>query len=777
VTAPLAPSVSSPTAETSYLTNETHVNLAGEKSEDTTAVIVSIDGAPELFANFDSAVAWSKDLTLTAGEFLVSIIARDAVGNMSKTTTLRIIVDMAPPAVNFAAMDNVQKHREFLVSWGGADGEIAGEKIKFFNLDWMDLSSTTTYESWFAATTSTAKTFSGDNGHTYRFRVRATDEANNVSDWSESADIAVRLPHVVISEVQIGGQTAADEFIELYNPADEAVNLAGWKLQRITASGGTSENLLRPFPSATISAHGFYLITHPTGYTGAITPDAVYSTGSSLAPNNTAVLYNVDGEIIDKLGFGNVSEYEGAPASGLNSSDGSLERKSSVDSTAETMTSGGNEEFAGNAEDSDNNAADFVLRANADPQGSESLPEPRIDEYAKPGRITDLRAALTETTISSVKLLWSAPADAKLTGEAIYEVRYLSQLLPTGCMLNILWPVASRVVPSPVPADAAGTLETLVVGGLSSNSYYCFGIKTWNGYYWSDISNLYVVRTLKTGGSLAARGTFLPSPVNNAMTLTPENNPYIVDGQIWVNKKLTILPGVIIKFRSTGNWPAVLLIAGELDARGTAENPIIFTSLYDDRFGGDTDGAARTPAKGDWGYLDLNSSSAPVVMQYANFYFGGNASGSGNADGVIYFWGNRPLTISNSLFENNNTGISARGLMGGNFVLNVSNSVFRQNFDGIRIENALFEISGNTFENNAKGFYTNGLRTGQAVLSHNNFSGNTEYGAQNQSGVVLDARANWWGGASGPAHKTNPGGAGDKVSDKIDFSYWSLERY
>lgn len=49
--------------------------------------------------------------------------------------------------------------------------------------------------------------------------------------------------HVVISEVQVGGSTANDEFVELYNPTSSPITMSGWRLTK-KASTGTKYNLV-----------------------------------------------------------------------------------------------------------------------------------------------------------------------------------------------------------------------------------------------------------------------------------------------------------------------------------------------------------------------------------------------------------------------------------------------------------------------------------------------------------------------------------------------------
>ena len=203
---------------------------------------------------------------------------------------------------------------------------------------------------------------------------------------------------VLISELAAAGPgSAEDEFVELYNPSNQAVSLAGWVLHYRAAGTGSSWGLSTVLPAgAGISARGYYLITSMvsvTGYAGAVAPDfeahgaagqlktlGFSGTGAHVRlglPGASTVLANNDPAISDVLAFGNASYPEAttAPVGAWASlGTGSIERKASASSTTATMS--GAEALQGNGRDTNDNGADFVTRASRDPQNTSAPPEP-----------------------------------------------------------------------------------------------------------------------------------------------------------------------------------------------------------------------------------------------------------------------------------------------------------------------------------------------------------------------------------------------------------------
>lgn len=188
---------------------------------------------------------------------------------------------------------------------------------------------------------------------------------------------AATATHLVISEVQIAGADPDDEFIELYNPTSSDIDLGTFRLVKRTSSGSTDTGIVSFNSGDTIPAHGYYLWCN-TNLASTLTCNK--DTGTSLSNNNSIALRDGPantGTIIDAVTFGTVTNTLGegtsltAPLAST-----SAERKANSSSTVSTMAIGGVDEFAGNGEDTDNNANDFLIRDIPQSQNSSSALEP-----------------------------------------------------------------------------------------------------------------------------------------------------------------------------------------------------------------------------------------------------------------------------------------------------------------------------------------------------------------------------------------------------------------
>ncbi len=208
-----------------------------------------------------------------------------------------------------------------------------------------------------------------------------------------------------------------------------------------------------------------------------------------------------------------------------------------------------------------------------------------------------------------------------------------------------------------------------------------------------------------TSTSIAAASTPLASPTPEATaTATPvtgnrlpaiavpsqitadavwsSGKVYLVSGSTTVNAgvKLTVGPGVIVKFQ-TGNGIGTLLIKGTLIAKGTASSSIIFTSVHDKGFGGDTNNnlGGSWPNDGDWAGLTFATGSTGNVLDHVLIAYGGTSDGaavtvSGTAvtitnssvmhsggDGLHWFNGASGTIANNQIMRNAGSAIYVKG--------------------------------------------------------------------------------------------------------------------
>lgn len=209
--------------------------------------------------------------------------------------------------------------------------------------------------------------------------------------------------HLVISEVQIAGTDGAtQDFVELYNPTDAAIELGDYRLVKRTATGSADTSLVAFQENDVIPSHGFFLWCN-SSLNGTLGCDS--STAQTVANNNSVAIRlgaEDTGTVIDTVGLGTVTNglSEGTSLTAAEAGS-SLERKANSASTVESMTSGADVN-SGNGEDTDNNTADFILRTISQPQNSSSSaeipaagPSPSVIASASPSASSSASPSIT----------------------------------------------------------------------------------------------------------------------------------------------------------------------------------------------------------------------------------------------------------------------------------------------------------------------------------------------------------------------------------------------
>ena len=255
------------------------------------------------------------------------------------------------------------------------------------------------------------------------------------------------------------------------------------------------------------------------------------------------------------------------------------------------------------------------------------------------------------------------------------------------------------------------------------------------------------------GASTAAASTDVTEDITSETIWDEAGSPYLVYKKIYVYAPLTIKPGVIVKFQYYGTGPAgSLSIKSELNAVGTPEKKIIFTSLRDDGFGGDDnhDGNATQPARGNWYGINIYDNNYNSRIEYVTVLY--------SDEGISY--GN--YSVSNF-----------RGLI-------LRNSEIKFCTEGLNIFSTVPIIENNKIENNRTGIvaYSDPAKGRMPTFHNNSIVQNTIAGLNGQDiyglrSIKIDARHNWWGDANGPA---NPAVNGNRVlGSGVMFDPWLAE--
>ena len=315
--------------------------------------------------------------------------------------------------------------------------------------------------------------------------------------------------------------------------------------------------------------------------------------------------------------------------------------------------------------------------------------------------------------------------------------------------------------------DTHTTLERYdpsVSGSLTSNWASHMGEFIYNG---KDANSTNILggtpRARNSRNYLIASGGYLSAN----KTLTAAGSPYLVNRTsvtVAEGATLTIEPGVVIKIVSSSEpW---IRVQGTVNANGTLANPVVFTSFYDDEYGGDTngDGSATAPSAGNWRRILVESTSVGSSFTHTLVRYGGNnnlsdatekkgAIGVDNAtvsfDGLVVeksnYYGlvlqNSNSTVTNSRFSTStNSEVSAAGVYISGGAPTISNSVFSGNYRGVTSSGATPALTSNTFISNIQEavLYSGVI----SDISNNSGSGN------GKNGIVLSSSATTAAGAT-----------------------------
>ena len=144
----------------------------------------------------------------------------------------------------------------------------------------------------------------------------------------------------------------------------------------------------------------------------------------------------------------------------------------------------------------------------------------------------------------------------------------------------------------------------------------------------------------------------IPTSTITSPTTWTVGNVYVIDGTLTINSVLTIEPGVVIKLTIDGT---IEVNSGIIIANGNGNNRIVFTSIADDSYCGDSngDGTLTTPQKGDWLNLYLNGGNGNS-FKYCDFLYAG-ANDGGYRCAVVVSVAGSSFTFDNCSFAHTQT--------------------------------------------------------------------------------------------------------------------------
>lgn len=117
-----------------------------------------------------------------------------------------------------------------------------------------------------------------------------------------SAQACTPLQHLAIVEIQISGEQPSQDYVKIYNPTSQVVNLGGYQLRKKTRQGKTYS--IKVFsPEQTIPPKGFFIWANAQNHFAELIKANSLSQ-ATLSINNSVALLDKQKNIIDSVSWG-----------------------------------------------------------------------------------------------------------------------------------------------------------------------------------------------------------------------------------------------------------------------------------------------------------------------------------------------------------------------------------------------------------------------------------------------------------------------------------------
>jgi hypothetical protein len=217
-----------------------------------------------------------------------------------------------------------------------------------------------------------------------------------------------------------------------------------------------------------------------------------------------------------------------------------------------------------------------------------------------------------------------------------------------------------------------------------------------------SVISSYPVLKDNTGQNNTLNGIYLFGLATENWTLYPNNDfPYVIlQLEVASSSILTINPSVVVKFEPYNFWSGNddnLIVKGKIEAIGSPTEKIVFTSIDDDEYGGDTKNDGATTSIAYWNRIHFTPDASSSIFENLFIGYGGRSCCAYPERGVVYVE-NTIVNFENVHFKDD--GPAGYTLFLENSTSTVKNSIFENSWIAINIvgqDQNVFE--NNTFQN------------------------------------------------------------------------------